>query len=333
MSRRQWASHATTTEVAAGADGQHVGARYGEAADTFSVLPRPGSAADRFGDRRASANDGGAALKQLVSAGSAAFIGALAVATCAAAPEFIWQGLKIVATHLSSATLVSAALVALLLVFFVEPILERLRGWLSNAPETPRGARRHLAIAAAIGFFIALVSVGLHDAMATFTEGGEEGRNVGLERAVTVAISWGAVPFAIALAWQAITRRYLAILFGILAAASSFVAGWWFDWGLTTTLTTAIPCLLIQGVGYRRARTSTHDVSFERYAPTLAFVAVAWLLFSPAYDAIVDLVKGRWTPLYSAADYFVDVRFYIGWFVGLLLTRAPGGDATEEAEP
>ena len=132
-------------------------------------------------------------VREAVSAASAAVIAALAIATCSAAPEFIWQGLKIVATHLTSATLVSAILVALLLVFFVEPILERLRGWLSNAPETAEGARHHLAIAAAIGFFIALVSVGLHDAMSTFAAGEGEAHNVGLERAVTVAVSWGAV--------------------------------------------------------------------------------------------------------------------------------------------
>jgi hypothetical protein len=270
-------------------------------------------------------------VREAVSAASAAVIAALAIATCSAAPEFIWQGLKIVATHLTSATLVSAILVALLLVFFVEPILERLRGWLSNAPETAEGARHHLAIAAAIGFFIALVSVGLHDAMSTFAAGEGEAHNVGLERAVTVAVSWGAVPFAVALAWQAFPRRALAILFGIVAAASSFVAGWCYDWGITTTLTTAIPCLFIQALGYRQARAMAHDASFARLAPTLAAVAIAWLLFSPAYDALLDLLsKGTWTPLYSAADYFVDVRFYIGWFIGLLLTRWPAGRAREE---
>ncbi len=267
-----------------------------------------------------------------LSAGSAAIIAAIAIATCAAAPEFIWQGLKIVATHMSSTTLISAVLVALLLVFFVEPILERLRGWLSNAAEPPRAARRHLAIAAAIGFFIALVSVGLHDAMSTFAAGEDEAHNVGLERAVTVAVSWGAVPFAIALAWEAIGNRTLAIVLGLLAAASSFIAGWWFDWGVTTTLTTAIPCLAIQGLGYRVARADGEGVTFARFAPTLAAVAIVWLLFSPAYDALVDLWKGNgWTPLYSAADYFIDVRFYIGWYLGLVLTRSPG--VTQPGEP
>lgn len=269
-------------------------------------------------------------VKAAISASSAAIIAAVAIATCAAAPEFIWQGLKIVATHMSSATLISAVLVALLLVFFVEPILERLRGWLSNAPEAPRGARRHLAIAATIGFFIALVSVGLHDAMSTFAASEGEGHNIGLERAVTVAISWGAVPFAVALAWQAVALRYLAIVLGIAAAASSFIAGWWFEWGVTTTLTTAIPCLCIQALGYRKTRGAT-GITFARFAPTLAVVAIVWLVLSPAYDALVDLWKGHgWTPLYSPTDYFIDVRFYVGWFLGLLLTQSPKASAIEE---
>ena len=267
-------------------------------------------------------------MKEILSEGSAAIIGAVAVATCAGAPEFIWEGLKIVATHFSSATLVSAILVALLLVFFVEPILQRVRGWLDDAPDMQRQAHHHLAITAMIGFFIALVTTGLHDAMATFANGVDAGgQNIGLQRAVTLTLSWGLVPFAIALAWQAATHRYLAIPLGIAAAASSFIAGWWFDWGVTTTLTTAIPCLVIQALGYRHARAAQADAGFARYAPTLAIVAVVWLLFAPVHDALVPLWRGSWAPLYSVTDYFIDVRFYIGWFLGLLLTRSPASGA------
>ncbi len=269
-------------------------------------------------------------MKEILSAASAAIIAAAAVATCAAAPEFIWQGLKVVVTHLSWATVVSAALVALLLVFFVEPILERFRGWLSSAPETERTAGRHLAIAAAVGFFIALVSVGLHDAMAAFAQGDEAGDHAGLQRAVTVTISWGAVPFAVTLAWQAATHRLLAVPVGIAAAASSFVAGWYFDWGVASTVTTAIPCLLIQAAGYSQARAAQTDSGFARYAPTLAIVAVAWLICAPLYDVLSGLWNSSRTPLYDLTDYLVDGRFYFGWFLGLVLTRsAVAGRAVE----
>jgi hypothetical protein len=173
---------------------------------------------------------GESGLKRILSEGSAALIAAIAIATCAGAPEFIWEGLKIVATHFS-ATLVSAVLIALLLVFFVDPILQRVRAWLGDAPEPERRAHHHLAITALIGFFLALVTTGLHDAMKSFADSGAVGdQEMGLERAITITLSWGVVPFMIALAWQAAAHRYLAIPLGVLAAASSFIAGWWFDW-------------------------------------------------------------------------------------------------------
>jgi hypothetical protein len=92
--------------------------------------------------------------------------------------------------------------------------------------------------------------------------------------------------------------------------------------GITTTLTTAIPCILILALGYRHARAARGDLYFARYAPTLAVVAIVWLSVTPIYDAIIPSWKG-WTPLYSVSDYFVDLRFYFGWFLGLLLTHAP----------
>lgn len=277
---------------------------------------------------------GGAGVRRTLSEGSEALVAAVAIATCAAAPEFIWKGLKLVATHFSWATLISAILVALLLVFFVEPIIERVRDRLDDTSHSHRRAPHHLAITAMIGFFIALVTTGLHDAMGTFADiSGAGGENAGLQRAITVTLSWGVVPFAIALAWQAATHRYLAIPLGIMAAASSFLAGWWFEWGVTTTLTTAIPCLAIQALGYRQVRAARADAVFARYAPTLAIVAIVWLAFAPAYDGLISLWHLGWPPLYGApADYFIDARFYFGWFLGLLLTRLPA-DRTQFSGP
>ncbi len=275
-----------------------------------------------LGTRSAAGETG---VRQILSEGSEAIVAAVAIATCAAAPEFIWKGLTLAARHFSWATLVSAILVALLLVFFVEPIIERLRDWIDKAHEPRDRAPHHLAITAMIGFSIALVSTGLHDALGAFADiSGAGGENAGLQRAVTVTLAWGIVPFAIALAWQAAEHRYLAIPLGVVAAASSFIAGWWFEWGITSTVSTAIPCLAIQALGYGRARDARVESRFARYAPALAVVAIAWLVLAPAYDAIIWLVKAGWSPLYeSAADYFIDVRFYFGWFLGLVLTRLP----------
>jgi hypothetical protein len=261
-----------------------------------------------------------------LSRGSAAVIGAIAVAICSAAPEFIWQGLKLVVAHMSSATVIAAILVAAILVFFVEPVLEYLRFWLGGQNPS-HGAPRHLAVAAAAGIFIALMSVGLHDAMLAFTTAGEQDGEAGIQRAVNVTISWGAVPFAVMLAWQAAAHRILAIPLGILAAASSFIAGWYFAWGLDTTLTTAIPCLAIQFFGYRRALEPHREATYAHYAPTLAAAAVVWLVAAFVYDAGVRQFGLGWPTLYDPTDYAIDARFYAGWFLGLILTRPTASTA------
>jgi hypothetical protein len=260
-------------------------------------------------------------MTETLSRGSLAIIGAIAVAICSAAPEFIWQGFLLVVAHMSWSTVISAILVAVILVFFVEPILELLRIWLGNAENPSRGTSRHLAVTAAVGIFLALMSVGLHDAMLAFTTAGEQDGEAGIQRAVNVTISWGAVPFAVMLAWQAAAHRILAIPLGVIAAASSFIAGWYFQWELDTTLTTAVPCLAIQLAGYRRALEPHRDATYAHYAPTLAVVAIVWLAAAFAYDGVVRLLHGGWPTLYDPTDYAIDARFYLGWFLGLVLTR------------
>jgi hypothetical protein len=270
-------------------------------------------------------------MKETLSAGSATIVGAIAVAICSAAPEFIWQGFLLVVAHMSWSTVISAILVAVILVFFVEPILERLRAWLGNGEHPARRSSRHLAITAAVGVFIALMSVGLHDAMLAFTTAGEQDGEAGIQRAVNVTISWGAVPFAVMLAWQAAAHRILAIPLGIVAAASSFLAGWYFEWGLDTTLTTAIPCLAIQLLGYRRARERHEEATYAHYAPTLAVVAVVWLVVAFLYDAGIRQFGLAWPTLYDPTDYAIDARFYLGWFLGLVLTRPTASSAITAA--
>jgi len=168
-----------------------------------------------------------------------------------------------------------------------------------------------------------MTSVGLHDAMSAFAAGDTSGESAGVSRAVTVTISWGAVPFAITLAWQAASHRALAIPIGIIAAASSFIAGWYFEWGVNTTLTTAIPCLVIQFFGYRHTGRPDTPADLPRYAPTLAVAAIAWLALTGAFDAAVHFLHAPWPMMYDTPDYFLDARFYLGWYLGLVLAHTP----------
>ena len=61
------------------------------------------------------------------TAAMAALIAAFWVAICAAAPELIWQGLRIAAGHLTRADLIEALLLGTILAFFVEPLMRHAR--------------------------------------------------------------------------------------------------------------------------------------------------------------------------------------------------------------
>ncbi|HVY51394.1 MAG TPA: hypothetical protein VHA07_07505 [Devosia sp.] len=261
------------------------------------------------------------AIAEALSDGSSAVTAAIAVAISSAAPEFIWQGLRDLFGHLSWSNLVSTILIAVILVFFVDPILERVRRWLGDGHTGERGRPRHLLVTAAISLLVAMTSVGLHDAMSIFAAGDGSDEGAGVSRAVTITISWGIVPFAVTLAWQSASHRSWAIPIGILAAASSFLAGWYYDWGLNTTMTTAIPCLVIQWFGYRHTGKPGIPTHLPSYAPTLAVAAVAWLAFAGLVDAVVTLSNIPAPTFYDTPDYFIDARFYLGWYLGLLLAR------------
>src|SRR5271167_5028431 len=59
-------------------------------------------------------------------ASPSALISALWIVICAAAPEFIWQGLRIGLGHFTRADLLSALFLGLILAFFVDPLMRRI---------------------------------------------------------------------------------------------------------------------------------------------------------------------------------------------------------------
>ena len=136
-------------------------------------------------------------------AGSSALVSALWIAICAGAPEFIWRGLRIALKHLNSTALLSALLIGVVLAFFVEPILDRLRDLLrvSRHKEPAHSGSRSLLYSAGVSLAFALVSVSLHEAMSAFVSNGDAGLNAGL----ALAAEWAIVPFCIAVAWQGAT--------------------------------------------------------------------------------------------------------------------------------
>ena len=144
-----------------------------------------------------------------------ALICALWVAVCAAAPEFIWQGLKATLHHLSREDIIAALLIGLMLACFVEPAAERVRDVVLGAGGAPAHTARPRSplFTAGLSLTFALASVSLHHAMTAFlsNHGGASGGEGGaLVAGIRLAVAWAIVPFAVTLAWLGAGRTLLA---------------------------------------------------------------------------------------------------------------------------
>lgn len=267
-------------------------------------------------------------------AAAAAIVAALWVAICAAAPELIWQGGRIAAGHLTRADLVSALLLGAVLAFFVEPAMRRLHDLFTRERHREAGEWRNPLFAAGLGIAFALVSVAVHDALGAFISArgaGHNGPGSGLESAILLAAAWAIVPAAVGLAWLAAGCRWLNVPLGLLAAGSAGITGWLFSWSRQEVIASAIPCLVILGLGYRRVARGPRRSALARCAAVVAGVAAVWLSAALLLDIALGLGGFGRFRLYPAADFWIDARFYLGWTLGLLLAPAPDRGAAEPA--
>ena len=271
-------------------------------------------------------------------AGTSAVISALWVAICAAAPEFIWQGLRIGLGHFTRADLLSALLIGVILAFFVEPLMRRIDDLLSWDRYRDTRKPRSALFTASLSLSFALASVGVHHALTAFVSDADPEhmavRSSGLPAALSLTIEWGIVPWAITLAWLSVQSSWLKLPMGIFAAASAVIAEWLFSWSWLQMTTTAIPCLLILSLGYRSIITQSKRFTFAYCAPSVAVVAASWLTITLLIDTLLGFYELPQFKLYSAADFWMDLRFYLGWILGLILVPLPDGiDARQEPEP
>jgi hypothetical protein len=261
-------------------------------------------------------------------AAGAALISSLWIAICAAAPEFIWQGVVIAFGHSQVTDLVGALLVGLILAFFVEPLMERARAQLlGGGRKSVRRARgRNVFFTASLSLAFALAAVCIHEAMSAFVSSryGTSGRTyAGVAAGIGLTEAWAIVPFAITLAWMALRTPWLARTLAPVAVASPFFAGWLFSWSTQSLVATVIPCLIILGLGYRRLLRTPRSADLAACARTVALVGSAWLLCAALFDASLPLFGAERLRLYGASGFWVDARFYLGWSLGLLIAPSP----------
>jgi hypothetical protein len=140
--------------------------------------------------------------KLLISLGFAIW-----VSVCAAAPEFIWQGLLQLLHHFSRQTAYSIVLIGLILTVFIKPILARARDgqWRPQHRST-----QSLLFTAPIAFISGVAAVGLHECMTAYL--GAPGAAPRLQREATargahLILEWACIPLAVTIAWFSAPER------------------------------------------------------------------------------------------------------------------------------
>jgi len=248
-------------------------------------------------------------------------IAAFWVAICAAATEFIWQGLWLAGHHVTRTELLSALLVGFVLAFFVEPLMERLRG--QRRGHSASRTSGTALFTAALSLVFALASIALHDAMTAFVSEHEQSVHGGLADAISLTMAWAIVPFAVTLAWVCLPNRWLAIPIGIVAAVSPCITGWLFAWPLRSVFTTAVPSRVILGLGYHWTARRPARIGPAHHVRTVAWVAVVWLPMALLVDLLLGWFRLDQFKLYSSFNFWMDARFYLCWCLGLLLAPSP----------
>ncbi|BCQ26924.1 hypothetical protein NK8_51130 (plasmid) [Caballeronia sp. NK8] len=254
------------------------------------------------------------------------FFFALWVAVCAAAPEFLWQGLFSLFGHFSLTDAAAALLIGAILAFFVEPVLERLRG----IGDAPAHAEKSPAFAACEALSFAVVAVCVHEAITVYVAASHSNEQAAenLARAVSLALQWAITPFFITIAWMAARGpSWVAWPVAAFAVIVSFVAGVIFGWSVHVLVTSVIPVICVLIAGCIIVRQQWDARTFRRCARATGVIALAWLVLMGALQVVLWLAHVQAFRIYERSEFWSDLRFYIGWVTGLLVAPAFVTDA------
>ena len=246
------------------------------------------------------------------------------VSVCAAAPEFIWQGLMLLLGHFSLQNVYSIILIGMILTVFVEPILERARDgrWTSEHRNT-----RSLLLTAPIAFTFGLVAVGLHECMTAFlgsnpaVPGSHED---GVVRGVNLILEWALIPVAVTLAWfGGRLRPPLRIMAAFCAGLWVVGVSWIYDWPIRDIVMTSTPSLVLIVIGQRYVAREWGENTFRNLGIGLAAFIAGWMALTLLLQGGLRLAGIASIHLYDFGDFGDDVRFYLGWAIGLAIAPNP----------
>ncbi|MDR5880879.1 hypothetical protein [Caballeronia sp. LZ032] len=249
------------------------------------------------------------------------FFFALWVAVCAAAPEFLWQGLFSLFGHFSLTDAAAALLIGAILAFFVEPVLERLR----SLGDEPKHAEKSPAFAACEALGFAVVAVCVHEAITVYVAASHGNAQAGenLAKAVAQAVQWAVTPFFITVAWLvARGPSWFAWPVAAIAVVVSGIVGVVCGWDMHVLVTSLIPAIFVLIAGCVIVREQWDATTFRRCARATGVIAVTWLVLSGVLQLVLWLAHVQAFRVYDWLEFWSDARFYVGWVTGLLV--APG---------
>ena len=249
---------------------------------------------------------------------------AIWVSVCAAAPEFIWQGMLELLHHFSRQTAYSIVLIGLILTVFVEPIL----AWARDGQWQPQHrSTQSLLFTAPIAFVFGLAAVGLHECMTAYL--GAPGddpapRREAMARGANLILEWACIPLAVTMAWfSARLRGGIPYLAGACAAVWVIGAGLFYNWPLPGIAITSIPCIALIPMGQAYVARHWDEHTFRNLAIGLAAFSVFWLAMTSLVQAAMAKIGIAEIYFYAPGDLSENFRFYLGWAVGLTLAPNP----------
>ena len=261
-------------------------------------------------------------MKRFVSHALTCAFFALWVSVCAFAPEAIWQGFRLLREHFGMAEGLTALFLGAILAFFVDPLSERLKARRWHSPH-PSNGRALLAVPVALFFGAATVCI--HEAMTAFLGGAHaHDGGVRLTHAVGDALQWACVPAAVTVAWFAAAGAPRAALpAAVLTAAWAVGAGYLFGWRPVVVVATAVPAFALALLGARLTARRWDEGTFPALARLTASIAVAWLALLCLVRFAADLLGWPISEVYETAQVLEDLRFYLGWTLGVMLAPDP----------
>jgi purine-cytosine permease-like protein len=118
-------------------------------------------------------------------------------------------------------------------------------------------------------------------------------------------------------------QRWIGLLALFLALLAIVLVGVVFDWNIPDILTTVIPCTCILLAGFFHMRKHRDQQVLSRCVMLTATIAVIWLASAGCLQLMLALLAPKRIYLYTWVEYTIDLRFYVGWVIGLAVAPRP----------